>query len=96
MNYGAMLVDGRGATTDGPTADDLFEAKRVYRRVLVLGQVAQQNPSLLPGGATGDTPEVMKHMVQQAEHALQRINTLQPTPSDALPPHRSSKGCTVM
>lgn len=98
MNYGAMLVSGRGASDiDSPTSD-LKEAQNVYERVIRLGRRMQARPSMpLPKMSSSHrAPAATEHMVAQAEAALQVIQArLARGASDTAeaPPQRS---CTVM
>ena len=75
MNYGAMLVAGRGASETGTRASDLKEARSVYERAVRLGRRMQSPPPvpLQKARPPSNAPEVAEHMVSQAEAALRTI-----------------------
>ena len=73
MNYGAMLMEGRGAH-DTTRREDLEEAKRVYSRAQALASRAQQSKAML--ARDDDTPTVAAHMAEQAAAALKHIDAV--------------------
>lgn len=75
MNYGAMLVAGRGGHGTDSHVSDLKEARDVYQRAMQVGRRMQSRPSmpLQKTQSQNNTPAVAAHMVAQAEAALQAI-----------------------
>lgn len=100
MNYGAMLVEGRGTPRQnaGPSADDLIEAQRLYQNVITMGKVSRKRQSSrIAPRTTEDTPAVVEHMMQEAQRALRHIEALLPNVATrATPQPTSSPACTVM
>ncbi|WFD31264.1 hypothetical protein MSPP1_002298 [Malassezia sp. CBS 17886] len=84
MNYGTMLVEGRGAR--GPRADDLAAARRVYERVVQMGERRARSAALpRDNGIEPVTEDIVQHMAQQARAALRRIGGMERGAGDGSP-----------
>jgi len=75
MNYGAMLIAGRGASETDTRVSDLKEARSVYERAVRLGRRMQPRSTvpLQKVQPQNNAPSVAEHMVAQAEAALRTI-----------------------
>ena len=94
MNYGAMLMEGRGAH-DTTRREDLEEAKRVYSRAQALASRAQQSKAML--ARDDDTPTVAAHMAEQAAAALKHIGAvLAVLPAASSTERGPSRSCTII
>lgn len=106
MNYGAMLMEGRGAPDHDTRATDLDEARSVYTRALEISRRMLTRPtSALHAHGEQNSQQVARHMQNVAEAALRVIDERQRTlrsqsvrsAANSASSHASPQGmCSIM
>lgn len=98
MNYGAMLMEGRGMSESDTRVGDLEEARRVYQRAVQLCRQTQARASSPTAAlqATQRDTSVAQNMRAKAEEALTLIDHQLQDSASLSAAASTSRSCTIM